>query len=51
MEETTQKKDIILMRNCIDDARRIVLEKKLLESQSAIVEIAIALFKERVKEE
>ncbi len=49
MEETTQKEDVILMRNCIDDAKRIVLEKRLLESQSAVIQIAIALFNERSK--
>lgn len=47
MEESTQKEDVILMRTCIDDAKRIVLEKRLLESQNAVVQIAIALFNER----
>ena len=45
-----QKKDVLLMKECIDDAKSIVLEKRLMESQSSIVEIAIALYETRKRE-
>lgn len=45
------KKDTVLMKECIEDAKQIVLEKRLMESQSAIVEIAIALFNSRCQKE
>jgi hypothetical protein len=35
------------MFECIEDAKIVVKEKRLLESQSSIVSIAIALFNER----
>ena len=41
------REDVLLMKECIDDARRIVLEKRLMESQSSIVNIAIALYDSR----
>ena len=41
--------DVLLMLECIEDAKAIVKEKRLMESQSSIVEIAITLFKERCK--
>ena len=44
-----QKKDVVLMFECIEDAKIIVREKRLMESQSAIVNIAIALFNSRTK--
>jgi len=44
-----EKKDVSLMKECIDDAKTIVLEKRLMESQSSIVDIAIALFNHRKK--
>ena len=39
----------ILMRECIDDARVIVQEKRLLENQTVLSSIAVALFEARVK--
>jgi hypothetical protein len=48
-EQKQEKQDMMLMRECIDDARKIVFEKRLLESQSAITKIAVALFEARVK--
>jgi hypothetical protein len=38
-----------LMRECIDDAKTIVQEKRLLENQIVLSTIAVALFNERVK--
>ena len=42
-----EEDDVLCMLSCIDDARRIVLDKRLLESQSSIVSIAVALFEKR----
>ena len=46
-----QKEDVVLMYECIEDAKIIVKEKRLMESQMSIVEIAIALFNSRMKRE
>ena len=40
-------RDVVLMMECIEDAKIIVREKRLMESQSSIVRIAIALFENR----
>ena len=40
-------RDVVLMMECIEDAKIIVREKRLMESQSSIVYIAIALFENR----
>lgn len=56
-EEETQcevecrEKNIRVMKQCIEDARSIVSEKKLLESQRAITSIAEALFDKRASHE
>ena len=42
-----EKADVLVMADCIDDAKILVREKRLLESQSAIVDIAVALFNVR----
>ncbi|MCC7573977.1 hypothetical protein KO361_00090 [Candidatus Woesearchaeota archaeon] len=47
MGEVVDKKDVVLMKQCIDDAKLIVFEKRLLESQSSVVSIAVALFESR----
>lgn len=44
------KDDVVLMFECIEDAKLIVREKRLLESQSSIVSFAIALFEARRNE-
>ena len=54
MNETEQEiyereKLNVLMKECIDDAKLIVHEKRLLESQANVVNLAVALFKERNK--
>jgi|WetSurMetagenome_2_1015567.scaffolds.fasta_scaffold985534_2 hypothetical protein len=40
----------ILMRECLDDAKAIVQEKRLLENQTVLSTIAVALFVARRKE-
>ena len=54
MNETEQEiykreKLNVLMKECIDDAKIIVHEKRLLESQANVIIVAIALFCERKK--
>ncbi len=46
-EQIARKKSIHLMRECIEDARLIVREKRLMESQKQLVDIATALFDKR----
>jgi hypothetical protein len=46
-ETFNRNKNLQLMRECIDDARVIVQEKRLHESQQPLIEIAIALFEKR----
>jgi hypothetical protein len=46
-EKRAELKD--LMRECIDDARAIVQEKRLLENQTVLSAIATALFEARTK--
>jgi hypothetical protein len=38
-----------LMRECVEDARVIVQEKRLLENQTVLSSIAVALFEARLK--
>lgn len=50
MDETKKREELKnLMRECIDDARTIVQEKRLLESQEVLSNIAVALFNARSK--
>lgn len=44
-----EKVDVLVLAECIEDAKVLVREKRLLESQSAIVELAVALFNVRFK--
>lgn len=46
-DEKRREEFNIIMRECIDDARAIVQEKRLLENQTVLAEIAVALFKAR----
>jgi hypothetical protein len=39
----------LLMRECIDDAKAIVQEKRLLENQTVLSTVAVALFNARTK--
>lgn len=43
-----RREDVVLMLECIEDAKIIVKEKRLMESQTSIVNIAIALFENRI---
>ncbi|MGV8168534.1 MAG: hypothetical protein ACP5N3_00590 [Candidatus Nanoarchaeia archaeon] len=50
MDKTKEREELKdLMRECVDDARLIVQEKRLLESQEVLSNIAVALFNARVK--
>jgi len=46
-ENENRQKNLALMRQCLDDARAIVQEKRLLENQQILADIAIALFEKR----
>ncbi|MFT4311137.1 MAG: hypothetical protein ACMXX7_00770 [Candidatus Woesearchaeota archaeon] len=46
-ESLCRKENYVLMAQCLEDAKGLVLEKKLMESQSNIVGIAVALFEKR----
>jgi hypothetical protein len=47
IEEEARKENIVLMKSCIDDARKIMKEKELKDFQTNLVRIAIALFEKR----
>jgi hypothetical protein len=47
--EKEREELVNLMRECIDDARVVVQEKRLLESQAVLAEIAVALFEARLR--
>jgi len=46
-----REKNILVMRECIDDARAIVQEKRLLENQTVLSNIASNLFEKRASHE
>jgi hypothetical protein len=46
-EEECRAENNKAMRECIEDARMIVQEKRLLESQGVLTRIAVALFEKR----
>ena len=46
-----RKKNIQVMRECLDDARTLMQEKKLLETQALITDIAKSLFDKRASHE
>ena len=48
-EEMKEREELIaLMKECIEDARVIVQEKRLLENQTVLSSIAVALFEARL---
>lgn len=51
VERSVREKNIKLMKECIDDARFIVQEKRLLENQEILAKIAVALFEKRSSHE
>ncbi|MCF7871847.1 hypothetical protein K9L97_02325 [Candidatus Woesearchaeota archaeon] len=50
-EQDCRNDNILKMLQCVDDARSIVLDKKLMESQQILVDIAVALFEKRASHE
>ena len=46
-EELARKDNISLMKECIEDAKRILAEKELKDYQTDLVHIAVALFRKR----
>ena len=51
VERSVREKNIKLMKECVDDARIIVQEKRLLENQDILARIAVALFEKRSSHE
>lgn len=50
-EKECRDKNYQVMLECIEDAKSLVIDKKLLESQTNIVNIASALFEKRASHE
>lgn len=50
-EKECRNDNILKMMQCIDDAKGIVHDKKLLESQQVLIEIAKSLFEKRASHE
>jgi len=55
-EETAQEKkcreqNIVLMKECIEDAKKIFVDKKLKDFQSDVIKLAISLFEKRASHE
>jgi len=46
-EQNSKSENIKLMKECIDDAKKIITEKNLKDYQTDIVNIAISLFEKR----
>ncbi|RJQ18147.1 hypothetical protein C4573_00300 [Candidatus Woesearchaeota archaeon] len=46
-EKQARNDNIALMKECIDDAKKIVQDKQLKDFQSDVIHIAIALFEKR----
>ena len=49
--DACRRENFAIMSQCLDDAKALVLEKKLLESQSNIIGVACALFDKRASHE
>jgi len=47
VEQKSKEENIKLFKECIEDAKSIVIEKGLNESSSDIINVAIALFEKR----
>jgi len=46
-ERKCREENIKLMKECIDDAKKIILEKNMKEYQTDIINMAISLFEKR----
>ena len=51
VEENARKENIKLMKDCIEDAKQIVREKGLTDSENDIIKMAVALFEKRASHE
>ena len=51
MEQAARNRNHGLMKECIEDAKKLCLEKGLKDYQSDIIQIAIALFNKRASHE
>lgn len=49
LEEEQRGTNLTLMRECLDDARRLLADEKLKGYETSVVEVAIALFGERAR--
>lgn len=47
LEKEQRKENIVLMRECINDAKKLFFEEKLKEFQSDVINVSIALFEKR----
>ncbi|MFH1589186.1 MAG: hypothetical protein ABIB43_01320 [archaeon] len=47
VEKESKAETIVLMKECIEDAKKIFSDKKLKDFQSDVINIAIALFEKR----
>ncbi|NQU97870.1 hypothetical protein HQ533_00220 [Candidatus Woesearchaeota archaeon] len=47
VEKQCKEENIVLMKECIDDAKKIFSEKNLKDFQSDVIKAAIALFEKR----
>ena len=47
VEEKSRKENIRLLKECIEDAKSVLIEKGLNESTSDVINVAIALFEKR----
>ena len=50
-EKICRKENLALMKECVEDARNIINEKKLKDYQTDVINIAIALFEKRASHE
>ncbi len=46
-----RERNIRIMKECVDDAKEIVHEKRLLENQNLIIDVARSLFEKRASHE
>lgn len=46
-EKKCKEENVVLMKNCIDDAKKIFSEKNLKDFQSDVIKISVALFEKR----
>ena len=51
VEQKSKEENIKLFKDCIDDAKSILIEKGLNESASEIIKVAISLFEKRASHE